>query len=131
MQSVTLEWRGELRFDAHAGETSTMVDGEGREGPSPVDMFLESLGACAAADVVDILRKGRQDLQALAVLVKAQRRTEPPRYVKKLELRFRIKGPVDPAKAQRAVDLSLEKYCSVFHTLRMDIALEVDVEITD
>jgi putative redox protein len=129
MQTVTLEWEGSVRFRAHAGEAVTVIDGNGSDGPSPVNLMLESLGACAAADVVDILARGRQEVEALTVLVRAERRAEPPRYVKKLELRFRIKGPVDEAKAQRAVDLSLQKYCSVFHSMRMDIALDVDVEV--
>jgi uncharacterized OsmC-like protein len=49
--------------------------------------------------------------------------------VKKLYLKFRLEGPVDEPRVRRAVDLSLEKYCSVFHTLRMDINVDVEVEV--
>jgi putative redox protein len=126
-----LEWRGDLRFEAHAGEATTAIDGDGAAGPSPVNLMLESLGACAAADVVDILRKGRQDIRGMAVKVSAERRAESPRHVKRLEMKFRIKGAVDLEKAQRAVDLSLEKYCSVFHSMRMDISLDVEVEVIE
>lgn len=129
MQKVLLEWLEGLRFEGRAGEASTTIDGNGQEGTTPVDLLLESIGACAAADVVDILQKGRQDIHGLTVEVGAERRAEPPRYVRSLELAFRIRGPVDKAKAERAVDLSLEKYCSVFHSLRMDIALDVSVEL--
>jgi len=65
----------------------------------------------------------------MAVEVEATRKEDPPRYVKRLNFFFRIKGPVDQKKAERAVDLSLEKYCSVFHTLRMDIMLDVEVKV--
>lgn len=129
MQSVMIEWKGDLRFEGRSGESTTEIDGDGRTGTSPVDLLLESIGACAAADVVDILHKGRQELQGLQVRVGAERRTEPPRYIRKLELAFRIQGPVDPTKAERAVNLSLEKYCSVFQSLRMDIGLDVRVEV--
>jgi putative redox protein len=129
-QKVQLVWKGDFRFDAVArGNAVTKVDGNAEDGTTPVDLLLESVGACAAIDVVDILRKSRQDLQGMAVEVVATRREEPPRYVKRVEFHFRIKGPVDQSKAERAVDLSLEKYCSVFHSLRMDIMLDVNVKI--
>jgi len=76
-------------------------------------LLLEAIASCAAADVVDILRKGRQEIEAL----------------KRLDLKFKIRGPVDETKARRAVDLSLEKYCSVFHSLRMDISLDTSVVV--
>lgn len=129
-QTVQVIWKGDLRFEGQArGGSVTAIDGGAEQGTTPVDLFLQSVGACAAADVVDILRKSRQEVQALVVEVEATRREDPPRYVKRLDFRFRIKGSVDQSKAERAVDLSLEKYCSVFHTLRMDIMLDVDVQV--
>ena len=129
-QTVQLVWNGDFRFKGTAaGGSITEIDGNAENGTSPVDLLLESVGSCAAIDVVDILRKSRQDLQGMAVEVEATRREDTPRHVKRLNFRFRIKGPVDQKKAERAVDLSLEKYCSVFHSLRMDIMLDVDVRI--
>ncbi|MDP2482975.1 MAG: OsmC family protein, partial [Candidatus Palauibacterales bacterium] len=123
-QTIQLVWKGDFRFDGTArGGSVTAIDGNSQAGTSPVDLLLKSVGSCAAIDVVDILKKSRQDVQGMAVEVEATRREEPPRYVKRLEFRFRIKGDVDQRKAERAVDLSLEKYCSVFHTLRMDITV--------
>lgn len=131
-QKIQLVWKGDFRFDGVArGNAVTRIDGNSDSGTAPVDLLLESVGACAAIDVVDILRKSRQEVQGMAVEVEATRREEPPRYVKRLDFRFRIKGPVDQTKAERAVDLSLEKYCSVFHSLRMDIMLDIDVKIID
>jgi putative redox protein len=127
---ISLEWIEDLRFEARAGSSIVTIDGNGDLGTSPVDLLLESVGSCAAADVVDILKKGRQDIQGLTVEVSADRREEHPRKVKRLVMKFRIRGAVDEGKAQRAVDLSLEKYCSVFHSLRMDIALDVDVVVS-
>ena len=129
-QKVQLVWKGDFRFDAVArGNAVTSIDGNAESGTTPVDLLLESVGACAAIDVVDILKKSRQEVQGMAVEVEATRREEPPRHVKRLEFFFRIKGPVDQKKAERAVDMSLEKYCSVFHSLRMDIMLDVNVKI--
>jgi putative redox protein len=129
-QTIQLVWKGDFRFEGTArGGSITAIDGNSQAGASPVDLLLESVGACAATDVVDILKKSRQEVLGMAVEVEAERRDAHPRSVKRLDFRFRIKGPVDQKKAERAVDLSLEKYCSVFHTLRMDINLDVEVRI--
>lgn len=129
MQTVQLQWKGEFRFEAAADHVRTAIDGDGQTGPSPVNLLLESVGACTAIDVVDILQKGRQEIRAMHVEVGADRREEFPRAVTKLYISFRIEGDVPEPTAQRAIDLSLEKYCSVFHSLRMDIAVDTELEI--
>jgi putative redox protein len=129
MQTVYLEWKGEFRFEARADEVRTSIDGDGQAGPSPVNLLLESVGACTAIDVVDILQKGRQEIRGMHVEVGAERRSETPRAVTSLFMKFRIEGNVDLPRAQRAVDLSLEKYCSVFHSLRMDVSIDTEVEV--
>lgn len=127
---ITVEWVEELRFEGRAGTAVVAIDGDGRQGTSPVNLLLEAIASCAAADVVDILQKGRQEIEAMTVEISADRREGHPRWVKRLELKFKIRGPVDQAKARRAVDLSLEKYCSVFHSLRLDISLDTEVVVT-
>lgn len=124
---VTVRWVGDLRFEGRSGDAVTTIDGDGEAGPSPISLLLESVGACTAADVVDILRKGRENVEGLSVDVVALRQSQPPRYVKRLELTFRIRGDVSRRKAERAIDLSLEKYCSVFHSLRKDLGLDVEL----
>lgn len=126
---INLVWIEGLRFEGRADGTTVAIDGDGDMGVSPVNLLLQSVGSCAAADVVDILKKGRQDLTTMTVVVSADRQEKAPRYVKRLYMTFRITGDVDRAKAQRAVDLSLEKYCSVFHSLRMDLNVETEIEL--
>ena len=126
---ISLEWVDDMRFNGHAGSARVTIDGDGQQGTSPVNLLLEAVGSCTAADVVDILRKGRQDLQGLTVEVSAERREEHPRSVKRLMMKFKIRGPVEETKARRAVDLSLEKYCSVFHSLRFDITLDTEIVV--
>ena len=129
MQTVYLEWKGQFRFEGRADDVRTSIDGDGQAGPSPVNLLLESVGACTAIDVVDILQKGRQEIHGMRVEVGAERRSETPRAVTSLFMKFRIEGNVDLPRAQRAVDLSLEKYCSVFHSLRMDVSIDTEVEV--
>jgi putative redox protein len=127
--SITLTWVDGLRFTGRSDDAVVEIDGDGRQGTPPVRLLLESVGACTAIDVVDILEKGRQEVKAMSVEVRADRKPEPPRFVTKLYMTFRIEGDVSEAKAQRAVDLSLEKYCSVFHTLRKDLQVDVEIEV--
>lgn len=122
---TTVEWREDFRFVGQAPEgRETEIDGDSARGPSPVTLLLESIAACAACDVVEILRKGRQPLRGLTVEIEGDRRAEPPRHLLSLRLAFRIEGDVDRDRAERAVELSLDTYCSVFHTLRDDLDVE-------
>ncbi|MFL5474211.1 MAG: OsmC family protein [Gemmatimonadales bacterium] len=122
---VTLEWQAGLRF--RGGEPngpSILIDGDNAEGPGPMLTLLLAAAACTGSDVVVVLQKMRVAFSALRIEVSAVRReTEPRRYVS-LHLDYHIAGTgVDPAKVRRAIDLSLEKYCSVIHSLASDIAI--------
>src|SRR6185295_19649166 len=74
-----LVWSGDLRFDASSGTTTAVVDGDGKKGPSPTQHAAIGLAGCMAADVVDILRKGRHPLTALRVTFTGARAEQPPR----------------------------------------------------
>lgn len=126
---VNLWWDRDLRFRCQTGRWVTEIDGNSRWAGSPMEMMLGAVGSCAAADVVDILRKGRQDLRELTVQVSGDRREEPPRRYTSLTATFHVTGEVDPEKAERAVALSFEKYCSCFHSLADDIDLDYRVRV--
>jgi len=85
----------------------------------PMQAMIAALCACSTVDVVSILKKQRQQLEDLMISVDGERRqgVEPSLW-EKVHLVFRIMGEVDPLKAERAVQLSMEKYCSVAETLR-------------
>ncbi len=80
-------------------------------------------------DVVIILEKMRVGLEGLSITVEGERVAEPPRYFHRMRLQIRIRGDVPRDKAERAVKLSFEKYCSVFHTLRNDIDIDTETVI--
>jgi len=127
--TVDLDWQGDLRFRARAGEFVTELDGDTERAASPVQMLLQSVGGCAAVDVVHILRKGRQDLEGLEVRVSADRAEEHPRRLTRLVVDFRLTGDVDPDAAERAARLSFETYCSCYQSLREDLELEYRVTV--
>jgi len=128
---VTIRWSDENRFDAEidSGVRFTL-DGGRDDGPSPMDALLGALAGCMAIDVVDILRKGRQDLEACTVRAEGDRRDEPPRRFTAIRLVFELEGrAISRQKAERAVRLSQERYCSVSATLDPDLDVSVEIEI--
>jgi putative redox protein len=106
------------------------LDADGVEGPSPVVALLAAAGACTGADVVDILRKMRVELRTCRIEVAGERRADHPRRVVRLRFRYVLRGEgLDETKARRAVDLSLQKYCSVVHSLAPDVAIEYELDL--
>jgi putative redox protein len=89
------------------------------DGLRPMQTVLAALCGCSAVDVISILKKQRQPLTDLLIKVDGERQkgVEPALW-EKVHLLFQITGDVDPGKASRAVQLSIEKYCSVAETLR-------------
>ena len=125
-----LVWSGDLRFEASSGSNTAVVDGDSKTGLSPTQSAAIALAGCMAADVVDILRKGRHPLTALRVTFTGTRAEQPPRRFLQIELRFDLRGAVPPEAVERAIALSREKYCSVWHSFRQDIALSTPFHIT-
>ena len=115
-------WRGGMEFEAGVGERVHAIDGNSKTAPSPVETLLGSVGTCAGSDVVDILGKQRKTIDRLEVDVMATRRPEFPRRVMTLELTFTVDGKgIETAQAERAIALSIEKYCTVAASLAGDI----------
>jgi putative redox protein len=117
-------WKGGLLYEAGVGERTHLIDGNSREAPSPVETLLSSLGTCAASDVVEILTKQRTPPTSLEVDVMATRRAEFPRRVLTAEITLTLYGSgISREQAERAMALSVEKYCTVAASLAGDIEL--------
>src|SRR5688572_8406927 len=121
--TAELVWAEELRFGVTSGSIATVLDGDSTAGPSPVQMLVIALAGCMSIDVVDIVRKGRHPLTKFRTTVTATRAADPPRRVLQAHLQFHVHGAVPQAAVERAVALSRDKYCSVWHSLRQDIEL--------
>src|ERR1041384_5240821 len=104
---VKLDWAGEgLRFQAdHPSHNTFLIDGDGVTSHSPVQALVLSLAGCTAADVVDIVKKMRLPMSALAVVVEYDRNQEHPRYLTKVHMRFTTRGvaEADRDKVERAI----------------------------
>ena len=127
---LDLDWEGDLRFRGAAGSVSLVLDSEGQAGPSPVQALAFSLAGCMSIDVVHILTKGRLPLRALHAHLEAERRPEDPKRLLGVRLHFAVTGDLPPDKVERAIALSREKYCSVWHSLRPDIDFRTSFALT-
>jgi putative redox protein len=93
------------------------IGGHGK-GMRPMQLLLAAVGGCSAIDVILILKKQKQIIESFEIEVDGEReKIEDYSLFKDICLHFKIKGEVDPDKAERAVKLSVEKYCSVSKTL--------------
>jgi putative redox protein len=128
--TVGLLWVSDLRFGATAGAHAFVIDGDSKAGPSPVQLLLVGLAGCMSMDVVDIVRKGRHQLTGFRTELAAERVADPPRRVSRVELRFLVHGAVPSHVVERAIGLSRDKFCSVWHSLRQDIELVTSFDIT-
>lgn len=126
--TLDLTWKGDLIFAGRSGDTSIVMDSRSTAGPSPMQALAFGLAGCMAIDVVNILLKGRHPLEALSATLTGTRAPEPPTRFLSIELRLRISGPVPAEAVERAIQLSREKYCSVWNSLRQDIDFRISFE---
>ena len=127
--TATLSWQGDLRFSARTPKTEITLDSEGVAGPSPVEALAMALAGCMAIDVADIVTKGRHQLHALEAAISGQRKDDPPRRFVGFTMHFIVTGVVPAHAVERAIQLSHDKYCSVWHSLRQDIAFQTSFEV--
>ena len=122
---ASLVWNGDLRFRASSGTAEMTLDGANSTGPSPVQTLAFSLAGCMAMDIVDILRSGRHAVTTFSVTFVGWRADNHPHRF----LRIAVHGQVPAGAVERAVALSRDKYCSVWHSMRQDIDLTTTFEV--
>ena len=116
MQTASVKWVGEQRFNATSPSGHAIAidsDRESNKAPGPMEMLLLALGACTATDVVIVLEKKRQKLEALEVVCSGERAADYPQVWTKIEVLYRLHGRLDETAVEHAIKLSEEKYCSV------------------
>ena len=129
--TVELIWEHDLVFGGKSGDVRLTLDSASKEGASPMQALAFALAGCMAMDVVHVLRKGRQELRGLRVDLTAQRAPAEPRRFTHITLHYTITGNIPDEPVARAIQLSREKYCSVWHSMRQDIELEVTFTVSE
>ena len=122
---IALTWERGLVFRGGApGGPEVVIDGDNAAGPGPMLNLLLAAAACSGSDVVVILEKMRVGLRELRIEVSGVRREQEPRRYTSIHYDFHVAGDgLDESRARRAIDLSLEKYCSVVASLAPDIKI--------
>lgn len=122
---ISLAWKEGLQFVGGAPEgPTTSIDGDNVTAAGPMLTLLLAAASCSGSDVVVILEKMRVKLRELRIDVEGMRRDEEPRRYVAIHFAYHLAGEgLDESKARRAVDLSLQKYCSVIHSLAPDIRI--------
>ena len=128
--TVSLVWEHDLVFGGRSGDVQMTLDSASHAGPSPVQALAFALAGCMAMDVVHVLRKGRCDFRGLRVDLIGERANTDPHRLTAITLTYTITGNVATAKIDRAIQLSRDKYCSVWHSMRQDIPLTVTYTVT-
>lgn len=133
---AVVDWNGDLTFVGYGpNQRGVIVDGGTDDGglglgPSPMELMLIGVGACASIDIVLILKKSRQSLVKCRVEVTGQRADEPPRRFLNCHLKFMVSGQeLAEKQVARAVELSMEKYCSASATLAAGIPVTHEWQI--
>lgn len=118
-------------------EGNTVVMDSAREfggagkGMRPMQLLLSALGGCSAIDVISILKKQKQQNISLEIEVEGIReKTGDYSLFRTITLHFKFTGTVEIEKAERAVSLSLEKYCSVAKTLEPTAEINYTISIS-
>lgn len=141
---VDLAWDGDLRFtvrfpapgsgsggqDAPVEPPGLVLDSAGKAGPSPVSALAAALAGCMAMDLAHILARGRHPVQDIRAHLEADRSADEPHRFVGVRLHFAVRGDVPADAIERAIALSHDKYCSVWHSLRQDIDFRVTFERT-
>jgi putative redox protein len=125
IKQATVEWERDLIFRGGApGGPEVLIDADNARAPGPMLSLLLAAAACTGSDVVLILEKMRVGLRTLRIEIRGTRREEAPRRYTAIRFEFHLAGEgLDETRARRAIDLSLEKYCSVVASLAPDTAI--------
>jgi putative redox protein len=131
IKRLSLAWReGMIFVGGEPGGPEALVDADNATAPGPMLHLLLAAASCTAADVLLILQKMRVPPRSLRVDVAGTRREAEPRRYTAIHFVYHLAGEgLDEPRARRAIDLSLEKYCSVVNSLAPDIRITYDLAL--
>ena len=128
VNKATLTWDKELIFVGRTNRGYEVeFDAAQQWGCSPTESLLLSVAGCMGIDMVSFLKKMKCEITAYKMDIIGERNPVPPQYYTSIEMVINVTGKeLTPKKLERAISLSQEKYCSVYHSLRKDMKVKVD-----
>ena len=131
IETVHLGWLQEQKFLLFDRDDFPIFMGKPM-GVSAADLLPLSLIGCSSHDVISILQKQRQNVTDLKVTARSERDSDPPWRFRKIHIHYIITGrAVEPDKAENAIQLSEQKYCGVYATLKDAVEITSDFEIIE
>jgi putative redox protein len=130
MVEVKAVWKGGMKFEGSNENGINVEMSNDGSAPAPMELMLIALGGCTGMDVVSILEKMRVKFEELEIEIKGERSEEHPKVYKSIEITYKIKGDVEEDKVKKAVDLSLERYCSVGAMLKRSADIKYRIDLT-
>ncbi len=129
----SLEWEKDLIFNLRTQRGYEVEYDAGMQwGCAPTETLLMSVAGCLGIDVVFFLKKMRADITGFKMEFAGTRKLTPPQYYTSINILIKISGSgLTPKKIDRAISLSQEKYCSVYHSLRKDLEVKIDYIIEE
>ncbi|MDD3721721.1 MAG: OsmC family protein [Lutibacter sp.] len=133
INKIEVSWKGEMLFESVAPEGNVMIDAEKEvggqgKGLRPKAMMLTSLAGCSAMDVISLLKKMRAEVTDFKIEVEANLTDEHPKVYDKVKVIYKFYGKdFQKDKIEKAVNLSVDRYCGVFEMFRKfsDISHEI------
>ncbi len=124
---VHLEAKNEQGTIVHM-DGSPEIGGE-ELGARPMQLILMGLGGCTSMDVLSILKKMREEVKSYKVTVDAERATDHPMVFTKIHVHYILEGDLKKENVEKAIALSMDKYCSVTHMLNKTAAITHSYEL--
>ena len=129
MKTTTI-WKTGMQFDSYQHDVKIEIDA--KKGVGPKALLLSGLAACSGVDVVEILEKMRVPFADLKIEVEADQTEEHPRVFKDIHMHFHVKtGEENRDKVNKAIALSLDKYCGVAAMLKKNSPIHYEIIITE
>lgn len=131
VNTASLTWDKDLVFLGRTPRGFELdFDAEAQWGCIPTESLLLSIAGCLAIDVVSFVTKMKATITKFRIDISGERNPTPPQYYTKIDMAMTVGGEnITPRKLDRAISLSQEKYCSVYHSLRKDLKVNVTYTI--
>jgi len=134
--NVTVTWVEKQQFVGVDSSKHSIVmsaqNEDNRTGSKPSDLLLLALGGCASVDLVEILHKQRQQVSGLQLVISGEQNADPPWAFTKISIEVVVRGKALSAPSvERAVDLAVNKYCSVAATIRATAPITTSIKLVE
>jgi putative redox protein len=134
INKIEVNWKGQMLFESVSPEGNVMIDaakevgGQGK-GLRPKAMMLSSLAGCTAMDVASLLKKMRAEVADFKIEVEANLTDEAPKFYDKVKVTYRFYDKdFQKDKIEKAVNLSVERYCGVMHMFRQFAEVTTEIQ---